>query len=312
MSIENVITQPSILDTITHSMPLWFQQGGLIMWLLLAASFLATIVTMERLSVWIIYSLQKEHFALQECFAALNKQEKTEALLACKKVETPALNMLEHGIKALPFSVKEKMQSYAETQISLLSRGQSLLEIIIKTAPILGILGTILGLINSFNLLSSQGIEGSTAEAVIGAISQSLIPIATGLSIGLMALLPYKVFAALIQKLRLHLENIANEFHHICQQKNLIMIQINTEEKIQKHAQRLSISEQQMPYHYEFSEETGEINVNLHTHSEDIKRTTSASIAQMYNEKSPHHIQTGSDATNIVTKTTEKNTQSTQ
>ena len=47
-----------------------------------------------------------------------------------------------------------------------------------------------------------------------------------------------------------------------------------------------SVSEQtHMPYHYEFSEETGEVNVSLHEQTEDIKRVSTSSIAEMYNNE---------------------------
>lgn len=289
MSLETTSTALSpmpFLESMTQSMPLWFQQGGVVMWLLLLISFLTTIVTLERLFVWTLYSFQKEHTALQQCFAALNKREKTNALLACQKVETPALKMLEYGIKALPFSPKEKMESYAEAQISAMSRGQSLLDTAITMAPMLGILGTVLGIIDSFNILSLQGVENPTA--VVGGIAQALISTAAGLSVALLALLPYNFFRSLIQKLVLNLESIGSEFNHICQQKSFITNQLSEVAKKQEMAEKTTIAAQkEMPYHYEFSKETGEVNVNIHSQNESIKRSTPSSIADMYNEELP-------------------------
>ncbi|MDA7746819.1 MotA/TolQ/ExbB proton channel family protein [Psychromonas sp.] len=300
MSIEKTITQPSFLELMTQNMPLWFQQGGVVMWLLLLISFFSTMVTLERVFVWAFYYSQKERFAIQECFSALNKQKKTEALLACKKVETPALNMLEFGIKALPFSPKEKMESYAENQISLLSRGQSILDTIITMAPMLGILGTILGIIESFNILSAQGVDNPTA--VVGGIAQALITTAAGLAVALMALLPYNFFRSHIQKLILHLETIGSEFNHICQQKSLITNQLSDIAQKQEKAENETVSKQKkMPYHYEFSEETGEVNVSIHPNGESIKRTTPSAIAEMYNQALPSiykHIKLETKKTN--------------
>ena len=299
MSVETSIQSLSLLQSMTQTMPLWFQQGGVVMWLLLIASFLTTIVTLERCFTWAAYYYQQERFPLQECFAALNKREKTEALLACQKKQTPALKMLEHGINALPFSPKEKMQSYAEAQISAMLRGQSLLDTVITMAPMLGILGTVLGIIDSFNILSLQGVDNPTA--VVGGIAEALISTAAGLSVALLALLPYNFFRSLIQKLVLHLEAVGSEFNHICQQKSLITNQLSEiaqkqENSTSEEDERETVFKQnEMPYHYEFSEDTGEINVSIHPETEAIQRTTQSSIAKMYNQKSPliyKHIKT--------------------
>lgn len=315
MSIETITDQHSqlpFLESMAQSMPLWFQQGGVVMWLLLFASFLTTIVTLERLFVWILYSMQKEHFALQACFAALNKREKTNALLACQKAETPSLKMLEYGIKSLPFSPKEKMKSYAENQINLFSRGQSLLGTVIKMAPILGVLGTILGIIDLFNVLSLQGIEDLTA--VVGGIADALISTAAGLSVALLALLPHNFFRSLIQKLALDLKSVCSEFNHICQQNSFITNQLNDITKKQKKTETQPVSTQKdMPYHYEFSKETGEVNVSIHAQSknesEKINRATPSSIAKMFNEELPSiykHIKPEPEQQNIEPASGEK------
>lgn len=301
MSIEqtNLNSSPlqflqSMAQDAAQGMPVWFQEGGLVMWALLIASFLVTVVSLERLSVWLLYPNSRERRALQKCFAALNKRQKTEAMLACQKEQTPALKMLEFAIEALPFSPKEKMTSYAEEQISILSRGQSLLDTVITMAPMLGILGTVLGIIESFNILSLQGVDNPTA--VVGGIAQALISTAAGLTVALFALIPYNYFRSKLRKQVLHLESVGSEFNHICEQKGLVTNQPTDIAMEQEKAENAPVEKQKrMPYHYEFSEETGEVTVNIHAQTEHVKRATPSSIAQMYNEELPDiykHIKT--------------------
>ncbi len=289
-SAVNMVAGASIFQEIQHSMPQWFQQGGIVMWLLLLAAFLSTLVTLERLFVWARYHFKAERFPLRDCFAALNQQQKLQALQSCRTLDTPALNMLAHGIQALPFSPNEKMESYAEKQISLMSRGQSLLDTVITMAPMLGILGTVLGIIDSFNILSLQGVENPTA--VVGGIAQALISTAMGLVVALFALLPYNLFRSFIQKLTLHLEGIGSEFYHICQQKTLITNQASEIMRIHAASQKDSTAKDsetatvaehsEMPYHYEFNEDSDEIQVNLHEEMANINKTTQASLLEMY------------------------------
>jgi biopolymer transport protein ExbB/TolQ len=291
MAIDT-IASTSIFQEIHQAMPQWFQQGGIVMWLLLLASFLSTVVTLERLYVWAEYHIKQERFVIRDCFAALTQLQKTRASAVCKKLDTPALNMLAHGIKALPFSPNEKMEAYAEEQISLMSRGQSLLDTVITLAPMLGILGTVLGIIDSFNILSLQGVENPTA--VVGGIAQALISTAMGLVVALLALLPYNLFRSFIQKLTLHLEITGGEFHHICQQKRLVNNQASKIAQIQEasltdkdsaYRKDETIAEHsEMPYHYEFKENSDEVQVKLHAEMKNLNKTTQASLLEMYSE----------------------------
>lgn len=288
----DTIVNATIFQEIQHSMPLWFQQGGIVMWLLLLASFLSTLVTIERIFIWSNYHLEKERFALQDCFAALNQKQKTRALNFCQALDTPASQMLTFGIKALPFSPNAKMEAYAEQQISEMSRGQSLLDTVITLAPMLGILGTVLGIIDSFNILSLQGVENPTA--VVGGIAQALISTAAGLGVAMLALLPYNLFRSFIQKLTLHLELTGSEFYHICQQKKLVTNQASAIMKIQEatldcntttsHQTDTVADQSEMPYHYEFKEDSDEVTVNIHKEMENIQKSTPASLLEMYSE----------------------------
>ncbi|WP_160063677.1 MotA/TolQ/ExbB proton channel family protein [Psychromonas sp. L1A2] len=299
MSITTSMPQSnflSLLDPIIQTMPTWFQEGGVVMWPLLLISFLITVVALERLYFWVIYHSQKERFLLQECFAALYNKQKTEALLVCKKLETPALKMISEGISMLPFPPKEKMLLDTKKQINLVSRGQSFLHKALIVTPILGILGTLINLINAFSSIELQ--ESENIGVLLKTITESLIPIAASLIILLFILIPQQFFRTQIYKITLHLENVRSQFDHICLQKNLIRNNFsenmgtmvkndeNTLDEERKDCHSKSVSEQtQMPYHYEFSEETGEINVSIHEQTEDIKRVPTSSIAEMYNNE---------------------------
>ena len=78
-STLNSLVQISTLQEVQQAMPQWFQQGGIVMWLLLLPSFLTTIVTLERLFVWTHYYFKREHTLLLDCFVALNQKHTEEA-----------------------------------------------------------------------------------------------------------------------------------------------------------------------------------------------------------------------------------------
>lgn len=213
-------TATSLFEKIVLLMPEWFQQGGVVMWLLLLTSFISTVVTLERLFVWFKYYVNKEANLVDECFALLEKKETSKALLFCKKNEGTTLNMLAEGIRALPFDPSNKIQIFAEKQLSYMSKGQTLLDTVITMAPMLGILGTVFGIIDSFNILSLEGVDDPTA--VIGGIAKALISTAAGLIVALLALLPYNLFRSFIRKFILNLESVGTQFTHICHSKDLL------------------------------------------------------------------------------------------
>jgi biopolymer transport protein ExbB len=90
------------------------------------------------------------------------------------------------------------MEVAAEDEIERMKRGLDILDTIITMAPLLGILGTVLGIIDSFDLLGNSGIENP--KAVTGGIAQALITTAAGLTVALMTLVPFNYLVAKVKK----------------------------------------------------------------------------------------------------------------
>jgi biopolymer transport protein ExbB len=90
------------------------------------------------------------------------------------------------------------MEVAAEAEIERMTRGLNILDTIITMAPLLGILGTVIGIINSFELLSHSGIQNP--KAVTGGIAQALITTAAGLTVAILTLVPFNFFVAKVKK----------------------------------------------------------------------------------------------------------------
>lgn len=295
MAVEVTVIKSTAVDLnffqqFAATMPEWFQQGGVVMWLLLLTSFLVTIVSLERGFSWITYHLKQEHFLINNCFASLNKNQKQQALVFCQSLNTPALNMLKHGINSLPFSPQKKMDSYAKHQVSLMLQGQALLHTALFVALLLGFLGSTISLIDSLNTLNQQG--NNSLSALLGAIANALIATAAGLSVALFAFIPYKIFQNQADKLDNHLQNISGQFNYICQQKSLITNQISKIMALQEkrlddtlHATETVAEQSEMPYHYEFKEGSDEVNVSLHKDMKGLHTTSQSSLLDMYKDE---------------------------
>jgi biopolymer transport protein ExbB len=90
------------------------------------------------------------------------------------------------------------MESAAITHIASLKQRLPALDTIITLSPLLGLLGTIIGMIDSFNIMSISG--NSQPHAVTGGVAEALICTATGICVAVFTLIPYNYFLARIER----------------------------------------------------------------------------------------------------------------
>ncbi|RMG60926.1 MAG: MotA/TolQ/ExbB proton channel family protein, partial [Deltaproteobacteria bacterium] len=94
----------------------------------------------------------------------------------------------------------------AQEEIEKMKRGLSVLDTIVTLGPLLGILGTVLGIIESFHLLGAMGIENP--RAVTGGIAQALITTAFGLSVAIVSLIPFNIFVSKVERAASEMEKV--------------------------------------------------------------------------------------------------------
>ena len=285
--IKNSVITPTLAEQIIAMMPVWFQIGGPMMWLLLLLAIIISVITLERSCAWINMRLKADHFFINDCFAALNKNDKQQATLCCLNMDTPALNMLKKGIHTLPFTPQEKMKDDADRQVNLMRHGQSVLHASVIIALMLGFLGSILSMIESLYLTSLQ--NNITLNSVLVAFSHALISSAAGISIALFAFIPYRFFQTQAEKLNHRLKKIRSEFNYICQQKMLITNHLSDimalQEQRSAHAPQATetvADQSEMPYHYEFKENSDEVKVSIHKEMDGMHKTSQSSLIEMY------------------------------
>jgi biopolymer transport protein ExbB len=95
-------------------------------------------------------------------------------------------------------ALQDSLTAAAEREIASLRQRLSILDTIITLAPLLGILGTVTGIIRSFQLLSTGGIQDPTA--VTGGIAEALITTAAGLIVSICTLIPFNYCASFVRR----------------------------------------------------------------------------------------------------------------
>ena len=191
-----------------HSLLDLFYKGGPIMWPILACSLLALTVVFERL-FFIVAEMSRRQPKLVD--SMLDAVERREPELAVKLgrdskdfVARTLAAALEHGAEK---SIASALLRGAERELARYNRGLSVLDTIITLAPLLGLLGTVTGMMGSFGMLG--GGELGAPTAITGGIAEALIATAFGLGVAITALIPFNYLNARLEGARRELQDAA-------------------------------------------------------------------------------------------------------
>jgi len=194
-----------------HEVWLMLQRGGILMIPLIFCSVIVVAIVIERsISLRKIKVLVPEIISVIETF---NKPEDIHlAISICQKHEGAFANIVQMGLenKDLPnLELKELISDQGRQEVRSLERGLVIIETIAGIAPLLGLLGTVVGMIKVFTVISEQGI-GQT-QALSGGISEALITTVVGLSIGIPSLVLYNYFTDKAENLILDIEKFTSQ-----------------------------------------------------------------------------------------------------
>lgn len=165
-------------------------KGGPVMVPLAACSMLAVTVLVER-----FLALRKADRGGEELIAKIRRAYRAgdgaEALAECERVGGPVANVLAAGLRA--FLRGERVTSAMEEQTladqRMLNKRLVVLDTVVTLAPLLGLLGTVLGMISAFRIISLHGT--SHPAGITGGVAEALIATATGLAIAIFCLVGY-------------------------------------------------------------------------------------------------------------------------
>ncbi len=170
------------------------------MWPLLGFSVLAIALIIERVTFWVRITKRQSRVVRD----VLNLYRRDNVVSAMDKLKQNAdLPMARIFLAALeleqptPEEFRLALESEAQAEIPLLKRFSTIFETIIGLAPLLGLLGTVLGLIASFASLDIGDVGGSKTAGVTGGISEALISTASGLVVAIFTLFFANTFRGL-------------------------------------------------------------------------------------------------------------------
>jgi len=184
-----------------------FIKGGPIMWPILATSILALTVVMERLFFIFREKMRRQPDVVEGMLTAVERGD----IAAAQRLGRGSRDFIARTL-CYALSHEDKLnavQRAAGRELQRYNRGLSLLDTAITVAPLLGLLGTVTGMIRSFSILG--GAELGAPSAITGGIAEALIATAFGLGVAILALLPFNFLNAALERARHEVSDAASQ-----------------------------------------------------------------------------------------------------
>src|SRR5437762_3394026 len=183
-----------------------FRKGGPIMWPILIVSIIGLTVVIERIFWWTGRWFRRDPKRIEKVFTAIETGDVTEASRLSRGSRDPVLRMMWNGLNHQHASLQGALQVAAGIEIKRAGRFLVVMDTLVTLAPLLGLLGTITGLIRSFSFL---GNEELAVQAVTGGIAEALIATACGLGIAIFSLIPFNFLTSRVSNLEFELQTAA-------------------------------------------------------------------------------------------------------
>ena len=185
-----------------------FAQGGLMMYPLTVCSVLAVAIALER-----GFALRRSKIIRPEIVSVIENIHGPEdiglALSVCKQYVGPFASVMRAGLdnRTLPMDeIRESILDQGRQEMGALQKGLVILETVASVSPLLGLLGTVLGMIRVFKDVSEVGV--GQGNLLAGGIAEAILTTAAGLFIAIPALVCYNFYSSRVEVLEI--EKYAN------------------------------------------------------------------------------------------------------
>jgi biopolymer transport protein ExbB len=184
----------------------FFLEGGPVMWPILICAIVAVAVVGERCFWWWRENQRRDPQTLEQVLAALENHDVSAAMRVSDKSADPVIRMVHRGLSHAHTSMQGALQLAAGIELERAGRFLVVMDTLVTLAPLLGLLGTVTGLMRAF---LSVGSAELSVRAVTGGIGEALIATACGLGIAIFSLIPFNFFNGKVARLQFELETSA-------------------------------------------------------------------------------------------------------
>lgn len=184
-----------------------FLKGGPVMWPLLVCSVIAMTVVTERFLFWSVVRASRSRQGSQRILELVRQGKVKEAQRIGRSIQDPVARVLGAGLEQWPGGVMNAVEMQVQTELRGMRRYLGVLETAITLSPLLGIYGTITGIIRAFGFLGQGGIPNP--QLVAAGIAEALVTTAAGLTIAILVIPPYNFFMSKTEEMAHEVERQA-------------------------------------------------------------------------------------------------------
>lgn len=219
MNLASFLLQVPVIESVTEPseirMSLWEMtvQGGWIMLVLAVFSIVALYIFIERF-ITINRAAKKDNSFMETIRNYMMDGKLDDAKVLCQRTSTPLSRMIEKGISRIgkPLNdIQTAVENVGNLEVSNLEKGVALLAMISGAGPMLGFLGTVIGMIRAFYDMSMAG-NNIDIELLSTGIYQAMVTTVGGLIVGIIAFIFYNILVSQIDKVVNLLESKSIEF----------------------------------------------------------------------------------------------------
>jgi biopolymer transport protein ExbB len=190
-----------------------FLKGGPVMWPLLVLSLVALTVVFERIYFVLTEKFRRNREVVRKILAFAEQGDFVQAERAGSRSRDFVARALTFALLHRDPSFSNALLQAAAEELHRYSRGLSVLDTTITLAPLLGLFGTVTGMIHAFGLLGTAELGAPTA--ITGGIAEALIATAFGLLIAIVALLPFNFLNSQLEQARHEIETTAAQLERL-------------------------------------------------------------------------------------------------
>ena len=189
------------------------EKGGPIMWPLLIVSVITLAVILERAAFLARRARSRNREGVRKLLELAARDDVEHAVRAGAGSRDPVAVILAEGLRRADDCYEEAISCAAEAELDRYERGLPLLDTVVTLAPLMGLLGTVTGMIRSFGLLGASELDAPVA--ITGGIAEALIATAFGLTLAILALIPLNVLSTCKQRFAREVEDAASRLEVI-------------------------------------------------------------------------------------------------
>lgn len=184
---------------------LLIQKGGPVMVLLLLTSLMALTTVIERSLFIVREKKRRSPESVANILECAEKGDFGRAIKTGQNTSDFVARVLVYGLVQREKSLTSALLQAANIELKRFSKGLPTLDTIITLAPLMGLLGTVTGMIRAFGLLGQKELGAPTA--ITGGIAEALIATAFGLTIAIVSLIPFNFLNARLEQARHEIED---------------------------------------------------------------------------------------------------------